>query len=298
MINPEEIPIYNEVKRLASQQGYTIEIHKLEESNPLFDEAYGAQEVEKRNKILKVYLRPDCKQLIETFVHEIFHAKLFLQGFPKIYLYDFNYGSGPDSALTNIENTVQHTQIYRMMKQEKFSQSILDNEFFESVKEKIHTEYTGPNKLDRALRIFEAYVRTPALVEGIEQEISQFQPIEYKIYKRLRRLSKNTSTPKDMRKTIVNIIKYVDEFLKKEMKHDLFLRYLTRMEPIFTPYELEQKANKILSPVNLSGESVTFVIKNAEDYCCYFLNLDYAKTNEMLNTLTLRQFIQNTGGVG
>lgn len=278
--------IYKEVLELSNKHGYSLNIFTFSDDSNYAKIANGTHDFDFINKKIDIGIIESQSDNLAIYIHELLHAKLTLNGYPKIKTYG-SLGGAVDNAILEIENIAHHTFIYPEMKRLGYEHNDLDVKYVVQIIADTENEFTGGNEINRALRLFEGYLRIPKKINEIEDLVKVSQPKAYKLYRAFRKYLKFTKTQFDMRTAVVNIIKYVDDYVKKELDNDLMLRYLTRIEPIFTTSELKQKASNIFKAAKLTNCEHTFLLKRKDNYCCYFLGLDINLLNQDLENMTV-----------
>jgi hypothetical protein len=294
----KQTELYNEVSELAQNNGFNLNLFIVPEGHPYSRLGAGFHEADEDNRTINIGIASDQENNDAVYIHELLHAKQFLTGYPKIYVYPkYEMQPSVEMALLEIENSVQHTLVYSEMKNLGYVQTEIDLRYLEGVKQDVNKKFEGGSKINRALRILEAHLRLPNLVMEMEKEIEVKQPTEYMLYRKMRHKLRNTKTPYDMRKAIVEIVQLVDSFVKKEEGQDLFLRILTRMDPFFNEYQLKQTASKILYTQKFNNNEDVFILSKSDNYCCFFMAgevLFQHQVDEMLSRMTVVDFLEAT----
>lgn len=290
MIEIKSTTIYEEVNNLAKKNGYQLEL--IEEHINV--NACGTHEVDEQTKRIKITVDPRYNDNLGIGTHELYHAKLFLEGFPKLRIYPYNRGDlhlAVEKSIQQIENIAQHSIIYPELAKQGFSMEKLDNDFFEGVRSQIDLKFEGINLLKRAFDLLECYYRTPNEFSTIENQVCEKQNQAYGLFMKMRRFSKKTSTPFEMRMAMGNMLKLVDEIFKKEIGKDLYLRYFTYLDPIFNDYQLNQKASKTLKIINFNEVPDTFIIGKEDDICIRIFQGKSPFIVESIESITLKEFL-------
>jgi hypothetical protein len=274
MINEiKNIPLYSKVLDLATNSGYSFSVFLYDKGDLHYNEALGYHDVDLSGKEIKIGISKKCSDVIPIAVHELLHAKFFLKGFPKLQIYTkVNLSPGAEKSVLEVENIAQHTLIYPEMKRLGYSQEKYDLEYFNGVKEDNSKKFDGANKISRALKLLEVYYRLPRKMNEIDEEVSKQQPIDYSLYRKMRKSFDKTETPQGMKKGIVDNIKLIDKFVKKQTGEDTFLRYLCKLDIGFTEYQLQQKASRFITPIKFNEFPDSFLVHKEHDFCIGFIN--------------------------
>jgi hypothetical protein len=274
MINKiKNIPLYNEVLDLANKSEYSLSVFPYDKGDLQYNEALGYHDVDLSGKEIKIGISKKCSDVTLIAVHELLHAKFFLKGFPKLQIYPkVNLSPGAEKSVLEVENIAQHTLIYPEMKRLSYSQEKYDMEYFNGVKEDNSKKFDGANKINRALKLLEVYYRLPGKMNEIDEEVSKQQPIDYNLYRKMRKSFDKTETPQGMKKGIVDNIKLIDKFVKKRTGKDTFLRYLCKLAIGFTEYQLQQKARRVITPIKFNEFPDSFLVHKDHDFCIGFIN--------------------------
>jgi hypothetical protein len=262
----------DEVQSMAKNEGYKLNIYVMEEDDPKRKIANGYHDVDTSNMNINIGIDPTEQNNEGVRVHELLHAKLFLTGYPKLYLHpSYRFGSAAESALLEVENIAQHTIIYEEMKRMGYGTLELDNRYLQGVIDDIDKKFDGPAKINRALRILEGYYRQPETINQFNDEIRKKQKDEHRLFLSFRQSLNITSTPYEMRQSIVSILKTIDDFVKEKTKKNLFFPYFARLDPIFDESQLSMKTSMVLQSVKFNEFPNIFLMGKLDRHCCYFV---------------------------
>lgn len=265
--------LYQEVEAMALEKGFSIELSPLLNDSPVFNYAHGSHEVDELSRKIIIKIRKDSWGDVGVWVHEILHAKLYLTGYPRFYIFP-SYQQPPalERFLSEIENTAQHTLIYKEMKQLGYEHSQIDEEIVNETIIQIDTVYEGPDKIRRAWGIFEAYLKNPDIILSHDLDFRKKQPYEYSLFKKFKNKMFDTSSPAKMREAIVSCLDLIEKPLTQMNKQEYHLKIFNSIPAVLSKSDLSRKAKDIFYILQFNEFPHYFVMGRRDKQCCFFLN--------------------------
>lgn len=295
MVRYNELEIYNTVLSLAESKGIQIKLN-IDKSGDMIE--YGYTHIDEKNRKINIVIKDEAVEQEEVFVHELLHAKLFLEGYPLPKLYNFiEINPFIDKVLESVNNTIQHTYVYRNMKHMGYNQNDINKHFFEFVKESIEVQSQGAAKLGHAVNFLELYLRNVSDFESIKFELSEKQPDAFSLFLKMKKAINGINTPYSMRVAYAKVYKLINEFILETEKENMHLNIIIAVSPVFLDSQLDGKASQSLYTVKFTGYPTVFVLDKAYNQCCYFFsndgqNLDKQIVDTFLEQSTLRKIIE------
>jgi hypothetical protein len=289
--------LYDRVLRMAIAQGYVMDLFEFDPKDQQYSElkAAGVHDLDIPSKTIRIGVSTAEHEKTEIYAHELLHAELFLNGFPKIYTHPtYEFQPMLLRTIIEIENTIQHSIIYNKLTELKMTSEEINERFFRGVINDCDVKYEGPNKFFRALRILESSFRLPERTNELLVEVRKKQPHEYTIFSEFLRNTRKTQTPLEMRAAMIKTIRQLNTYLKNTLKTDFFLNSFIRLEPIVCEKLLLKRASDYFYIVKLNEFNELFIMSKEDRNCCFFVvgkAIDIQSLEKILDSKTVKDFL-------
>lgn len=207
-----ELDLYKEVESLASEKGYTIEVEIGASDDPL---GLAHHYVDYQNKKIEIVVPEGHPEITSLFAHELFHAILFLRGFPRILRSpEIQYNELDEFLAQTIEDRAHHYYFYPLMRERGYMHDEENREFAENLYNAI-SDTNSPQDIYFAFDVLEMDYRDPLLFLNYEQKIKTKTPNIYALYRRFKRLYSTIKDPRTMRESILKVCRQFETSIKK-----------------------------------------------------------------------------------
>ncbi|WP_242309248.1 hypothetical protein [Bacillus cereus group sp. BfR-BA-01524] len=206
-MNLFELDLYKEVESLASEKGYTIEVEIGASDDPL---GLAHHYVDYQNKKIEIVVPEGHPEIIPIFAHELFHAILFLRGFPRLLRSpEIQYNELDEFLAQTIEDRAHHYYLYPLMKERGYMYDEENKAFAENLYNAM-LDTSTLEEIDFAFNVLEMDYRDPVLFQDYEQKIKKKTPNVYALYRRFKRLYSTIKDPRTMRESILKVCRQVE----------------------------------------------------------------------------------------
>lgn len=292
--------IYKEIMDLSKLKNIKLNWFQVSDDNGI---GYGYTHYKPEVKIIDIFIANSSMKDINVFMHELLHAKLSLLGFPSIALYEkIEIHPSIPKIIASLQNTVQHTYIYRNLEALGYEFQQLNDLFFQNIYPKeINSTQKGVD-LALPMNLLEAYLRDKHRANDLVKDLKNSFPNEVNLYTKLVQILKQIkpNTPADMRILYVKLLKAIDDHVLEHTNEHIYLNILVKVEPAFDSNTIKLPASKALQTKYIKGYPHVFVLDKQYNQTCFFLSNHGAKlqpevVEELLKNNTVKSFLRLLG---
>ncbi|MFJ5717404.1 hypothetical protein [Neobacillus sp. NPDC093127] len=276
---------YLKIQELANIKGYSITITDFISSGEN-ERGLASHYVDYQQRKIIISIPQDHSEKEALFVHELIHAELFLNGYPRILRSpEFKYSEQDNMLADEIENMAHHFLLYPRMRELGYMHSKENDKFLEKVKKEIDIVNKGPAAIEAAFNVLEADYRDYEKFKVLDPSFEKKNPQVYSLYRRFKRLYSISNNPSNMRRAILSVIKEVQNKAKKEAGITLNYNFLFSVPPIPTDYEKEQFCSKFYTIGKIPNTKHHYIFDKRDNQCCNILNGNTYSLQEVQNML-------------
>ncbi|WP_440110071.1 hypothetical protein [Paenibacillus sp. QZ-Y1] len=287
-----ESKLYQEILSLMRRKSIQLSFLKKE------DQTEFALTRFKSKKEIQIIFKSSEIRYESIYYHELLHVKLNLLGFPQIRR--FNKVTLPtwlENSLTSLENTVEHTYIFKEMEKMKVNQDLLNEAFMEDVL--LTAENEDVPYLCHAVNFLELELRDEISFGKVEGKLLIKQKEGYELFKEMKGHIKDVSTPEKMRKAYANLFKLIDRSLYDHYGEEYNLNLINAVHPGYPNDYLKLNSLELLYlKEEVSLGSHIFVLDKIHHQNCLHLSDNEGNSvsqeivHEFLRERTLAQVVE------
>lgn len=277
------------VKEMATSKGYTFNIIERDTSQ---EEGLGSHYVDYANNEIEITLPLDHEEKDAILLHELFHAELFLTGFPKILMSPvIQYDEIDLDLFQHIENLSQHVLLYPKMNELNVMHDKENTKFLKNYL----TNLLPDNRISFVMNAFiltESFYRNPVEFLNYESDIRKTHPNSDKLYRRLKRVFATIKSPLTARQALIRIFDIIEEALascnyKYDFKEKCILKsvLLENQQQLFVSELFQLVKRPKLTHIYLQEKRTGYYVKELSS------TVDFQKEKEFIKQVRCDKYL-------
>lgn len=272
-----ENKIFKEIVDLANSKGITLKF-EIFDGTDQYNIGLAYTQFNNKNKTISIHISKEYLNNESVLFHELFHAKLYLIGFPGVYLLpNLSINSEFNKIISSVVNILQHKFVYQNMKDIGKDQLEFDNEFFHFFERELSKNSYGLGKITTTINLFDTYVRNPLRAGSYISKYNLHDTPELDLYYVMREVLNKITSPLEMRNAICDIYKSIDKYVYRETQEDLRLNLITAVSPVLFETQINEKASKYFKVLGIQESEYSIVLDIKSNHCCAFINSQITK---------------------